>query len=46
MPIHYENRALAGLESEDTVAEYQNETGAPDVTVSNRVVIYRLDFEP
>ncbi|MAT15320.1 MAG: hypothetical protein CMJ46_08635 [Planctomyces sp.] len=43
-PVHYENRALAGLDSEDTVAEYQNEFGGNELTVSNKVVIYSPRF--
>ncbi|QDU81323.1 hypothetical protein Pla110_30640 [Polystyrenella longa] len=43
-PIHYENHALAGLESEDTVAEYQTQRGRNEVSVSNRVVIYSPRF--
>ncbi|MCA9040549.1 MAG: DUF11 domain-containing protein [Planctomycetaceae bacterium] len=43
-PVHYENYALAGIESEDTVAEYQDQRGSNDVVVSNRVVIYSPRF--
>lgn len=43
-PVHYEGRGIAGLESEDTVAEFTDSTGKSRVRVTNRVAIYSPKF--
>ncbi len=44
LPMHYEGPARAGLESEDTIGEYRDDSGRARVTVSNRVAIYAPRF--
>ncbi len=44
LPFHYENFQPAGLESEDTLAEFSDHTGRPRVKPSSRVAIYSPRF--
>jgi uncharacterized repeat protein (TIGR01451 family) len=43
-PFHYEGRDLAGLETEDTIAESYDEQGKRHVVPSSRVCIYAPRF--
>jgi uncharacterized repeat protein (TIGR01451 family) len=43
-PFHYEAGAPAGLEAEDTVAEFRDRAGNKKVTVSNEVCVYAPRF--
>ncbi|QDT56907.1 hypothetical protein Pan44_49690 [Caulifigura coniformis] len=44
LPIHYEGGQIAGLEAEDTVAEFSDGQGNQRVTVSNQVCVYAPRF--
>ncbi len=44
LPVHYVGRDRAGLELEDTVAEYQEETGEMHVKPSTEALIYAPRF--
>lgn len=44
LPVHYHGRVMAGLETEDTVAEFTDHTGEPHVRPSTRVCIYAPQF--
>ncbi|MEZ6123337.1 MAG: DUF11 domain-containing protein [Planctomycetaceae bacterium] len=44
IPVHYEGGEMAGLDSEDTVAEYQDHSGKTRVKASNRVAVYAPRF--
>jgi uncharacterized repeat protein (TIGR01451 family) len=44
LPIHYEDGLIAGLEAEDTVAEFSDGRGNKKVTVSNEVCVYAPRF--
>ena len=43
-PVHYDGGNMVGVETEDTVAEYQDHQGARKVKASNRVAIYAPRF--
>jgi uncharacterized repeat protein (TIGR01451 family) len=43
-PVHYENGKIAGIESEDTVAEFVDENGERHVKPSNQVCVYAPRF--
>jgi uncharacterized repeat protein (TIGR01451 family) len=43
-PVHYNEEQTLGLDTEDTVAEYQDENGRPKVKHSNRVCVYAPRF--
>lgn len=43
-PVHYDRELMRGIESEDTVAEYQDSHGNRRVKASNRVAIYAPRF--
>ena len=43
-PIHYDSLYRQGLETEDTIAEYRDNHGQPQVEQSNRVAIYAPRF--
>ena len=43
-PVHYFGGLMAGLETEDTVAEFRDHTGENHVKASNRVAIYAPRF--
>ncbi|HIE96169.1 MAG TPA: isopeptide-forming domain-containing fimbrial protein [Planctomycetes bacterium] len=43
-PVHYHGGAMAGLDTEDTVAEFKDHTGANHVEASNRVAVYAPRF--
>ena len=43
-PVHYDREFMLGLESEDTIAEYQDDKGNRRVKPSNRVAIYAPRF--
>jgi uncharacterized repeat protein (TIGR01451 family) len=44
LPFHYEANSYAGFESEDTIAEYQDHLGEPEVKISSRVCVYAPRF--
>jgi len=44
LPFHYEAGSYAGFESEDTIAEYQDHEGEPEVRIASRVCIYSPRF--
>jgi uncharacterized repeat protein (TIGR01451 family) len=44
LPFHYEANAYAGLESEDTIAEYEDHLGEAEVKISSRVCVYSPRF--
>lgn len=44
LPFHYEGNVYAGFESEDTIAEYEDHLGEPEVKTSSRVCIYAPRF--
>jgi uncharacterized repeat protein (TIGR01451 family) len=44
LPIHYEDGEIAGLETEDTVAEFSDGAGNKRVTASNQVCVYAPRF--
>lgn len=44
LPVHYESGRMAGLEVEDTVAEFVDSTGERKVLASNRVCVYSPRF--
>lgn len=44
LPIHYEDGIIAGLEAEDTVAEFHDGSGKKRVAVSNEVCVYAPRF--
>jgi uncharacterized repeat protein (TIGR01451 family) len=43
-PVHYHGREMAGLETEDTVAEFTDHRGDDHVKASNKVCIYAPQF--
>ncbi|HVJ66970.1 MAG TPA: hypothetical protein VM510_03240 [Caulifigura sp.] len=43
-PVHYEDGLIAGLEAEDTVAEFSDGTGQQRVVKSNEVCVYAPRF--
>ncbi|MFO1019141.1 MAG: DUF11 domain-containing protein [Planctomycetales bacterium] len=43
-PLHYEQQNRAGLDTEDTLAEYKNQVGQRKTQKSNRVAIYAPRF--
>lgn len=43
-PVHYFGADMAGLDTEDTVAEFKDHTGEKRVTASNRVAVYAPRF--
>ncbi len=43
-PVHYYGGAMAGLDTEDTVAEFKDHTGRNHVNASNRVAVYAPRF--
>jgi uncharacterized repeat protein (TIGR01451 family) len=43
-PVHYHGREIAGLETEDTVAEFTDHRGESHVKPSNKVCIYAPQF--
>ncbi|MBC7816664.1 MAG: DUF11 domain-containing protein, partial [Planctomycetaceae bacterium] len=43
-PVHYDSDIMVGIETEDTVAEFQNHKGKRKVKASNRVAIYAPRF--
>ncbi len=43
-PVHYYGGAMAGLDTEDTVAEFKDHTGENHVQASNRVAVYAPRF--
>jgi len=44
LPVHYEDGIIAGLEAEDTVAEFSDGAGTKKLTVSNQVCVYAPRF--
>jgi uncharacterized repeat protein (TIGR01451 family) len=44
LPVHYHGTEIAGLETEDTVAEYTNHLGEKYVKPSTRVCLYAPQF--
>ncbi len=44
LPVHYDQDSMMGLESEDTIAEYQDHRGRRRVKATNRVAIYAPRF--
>lgn len=43
-PVHYDGDRMAGVETEDTVAEFRDHNGSRKVKASNRVAIYSPRF--
>lgn len=43
-PVHYHGGELAGLDTEDTIAEFKDENGKNHVKASNRVAVYAPRF--
>lgn len=43
-PVHYNGSQMAGLDTEDTVAEFQDHLGDNHVRASNRVAVYAPRF--
>ncbi len=43
-PVHYDSDVMVGVETEDTVAEFQDHKGNRKVKASNRVAIYAPRF--
>ncbi len=43
-PVHYYGGTMAGLDTEDTVAEFKDHTGENHVQASNRVAVYAPRF--
>ncbi len=43
-PVHYRGGEMAGLDTEDTVAEFKDENGKNHVKASNRVAVYAPRF--
>ncbi len=44
LPIHYQAGVLAGLEAEDTVAEFSDRAGNQKISISNQVCVYAPRF--
>ncbi|MEZ6128030.1 MAG: isopeptide-forming domain-containing fimbrial protein [Planctomycetaceae bacterium] len=44
IPVHYFAGEMAGLDTEDTVAEFKDHTGGSHVKASNRVAVYAPRF--
>lgn len=44
LPVHYHGREIAGLETEDTVAEFTDHRGERHVRPSNQVCLYAPQF--
>lgn len=44
LPVHYDSLGRQGLDTEDTIAEYQDHTGEREMKVSNKVCVYAPSF--